>query len=412
MSEVGGGVSPRPFGAKTRYLRFAKGFYACHFGAMAFLAPYLAIYYTDLGLSGAQIGVLRGIGPLLSVVATPLWAAAADLTRRHKLVRLVAIAGTWLSVLGLALGRRYTALLLCAFSFALFGAPVITLVDNAVIALLGRDRAHYGQQRLWGAVGWGAGGWISGVVIERFGLISAFAGNLFFLALTWFLSLKIPAAAGDDVRLAVYDGDRRDRKATFLVDLRLLLSDRAWIAFLLATLIGSLYLGVETSYLFLYLRDLGATESLMGTALVLMTIAELPVWFLAPQMLERWGARGLLAIALGAGAVQALAYSLLRAPWIALPVQLLHGLAFSAMWTAGVAYAADIAPPGTEATALGVHAAVGSGLARALAAYVGGVMLTTIGGAQTFRLTAYSSLVALVLVLLAARRGRVKQCAS
>ena len=41
--------------AKRRYLLFAKGFYTFNFAAGAFLAPYLALYYSDLGLSGGQI---------------------------------------------------------------------------------------------------------------------------------------------------------------------------------------------------------------------------------------------------------------------------------------------------------------------------------------------------------------------
>lgn len=401
---------------KRRYLIFAKGFYTCFFAAGAFLAPYLALYYSDLGLSGGQIGVLRGIGPLIAVVAAPLWGAVADLSGRHKLLRSLAIAGTWLAVLGLALGRRYVELLACALFFAIFSAPVTALVDNAVIALLGRDRARYGQQRLWGAVGWGAGGWVSGFAIQRFGVTSSFVGYLAFMLLTGLMALGIPSASREGQEQTERATQARKGGAGFLRssyfgDLRQLATERAWIAFLIASLMGTLYLGVETSYLFLYLRDLGANESLMGTALAVMTIAEIPVWFLAPQMLHRWGARGLLAIALGAGAVQALAYSVLPAPWVALPLQLLHGLAFSAMWTAGVAYAADVAPPGTEATAQSVQAAVVNGLGRALGAYVGGHLLTTIGGAQTFRLTAFTSMAALVLVLIGARRRRLQHAA-
>ncbi|MBN1247422.1 MAG: MFS transporter [Anaerolineae bacterium] len=414
MSDVESAATAVKSRVRARYLAFAKSFYACFYAAGAFLAPYLALYYSDLGLSGGQIGVLRGIAPLVSVVAAPAWGAFADLTRRHKLVRSVAILGTWLAVLGLALGRRYAELFIAAFLFAIFGAPITSLVDNAVLAVLGRDRARYGQQRLWGAVGWGIGGWISGFLIERYGLTWSFAGYLVLMAFTGLLALGIPSAAGETEHPKGVGEGRASaptpkRPASFLADLRRLASNGAWVAFLFASLIGCLYLGVETSYLFLYLRDLGADESLMGTALALMTLAEVPVWFLAPRMLDRWGARGLLAIALGAGTVQALIYSVLPAPWVALPVQLLHGLAFSAMWTAGVAYAADIAPPGTEATALGVHAAVQMGLGRALAAYVGGILLTTIGGAQTFRLTAFTSLAALALVLVGVhRRKRVR----
>ena len=44
-------------------------------------------------------------------------------------------------------------------------ALIIPLVDNAVIALLGKNRSRYGQQRLWGAIGWGVAGLAAGVLI-------------------------------------------------------------------------------------------------------------------------------------------------------------------------------------------------------------------------------------------------------
>ena len=144
----------------------------------------------------------------------------------------------------------------------------------------------------------------------------------------------------------------------------------------------------------------------MGLSLAVTTVSELPVWFLAPKLLGRLGARRLLAVALFAGIVQAIAYAGLPNAWLALPVQLLHGLAFSAMWTAGVAYAADAAPPGTAATAQGLYNAVQMGLSAAMGGYLGGMLFESIGGAMTFRLTAGASALALVLVWVGARRRR------
>ncbi|MCJ7549478.1 MAG: MFS transporter, partial [Anaerolineae bacterium] len=88
------------FGSHVRRtaLGFAKAFYTFYFAAGAFFSPFLVLYFSELGLDGRQIGVLRGIAPLITVVAAPLWSALADATRRHKLVRMGAIVGSWLAV--------------------------------------------------------------------------------------------------------------------------------------------------------------------------------------------------------------------------------------------------------------------------------------------------------------------------
>ena len=96
------------------------------------------------------------------------------------------------------------------------------------------------------------------------------------------------------------------------------------------------------SFLFLYMNSLGASKALMGLSLAVATISELPVWFYSNRMIERSGTRTVLVISLLACAVQGFAYSLMVNPLWALPIQLLHGLAFSASWAAGVAYSGKI----------------------------------------------------------------------
>ena len=58
-----------------RALIYPRAFYALYFGAMATLAPFIVLYYQQIGLSGQQIGVLGHCagGDTLSA---PLWAVS------------------------------------------------------------------------------------------------------------------------------------------------------------------------------------------------------------------------------------------------------------------------------------------------------------------------------------------------
>jgi len=387
-------------------LGFAKAFYTFYFAAGAFFSPFLVLYFSELGLDGRRIGVLRGIAPLVVVVAAPLWSALADATRRHKLVRMGAIVGSWLAVLILSVTSMYGSLVAVVAGYAIFSAPVIPLVDNAVIALLGEEKSRYGQQRLWGAIGWGVAGLAAGVLIERYGLVVAFMGYLVLMACTGLMALAIPSAdrglsgAG---RILGQSTKLPPGQSTFGSDVRRLFLDRRWVLFLLVVLIGGLFHSTEMSYLMLYMDALGGSKTLMGIALMVGTISEVPVWALSPYFLKRWGSRGLLAIALAAGAIQSLAYSLLYSAWGALPLQLFHGFSFSAMWAACVSYVAEVAPEGTEATALGTLGAT-LGLSSAIGAYGGGLLYELQGGALVFRVTVLTSLIALILLCVGERR--------
>jgi PPP family 3-phenylpropionic acid transporter len=175
------------------------------------------------------------------------------------------------------------------------------------------------------------------------------------------------------------------------------------LVFLASILIGGIVMSIEMSFLFLYMNSLGASKALMGLSLAVATISELPVWFYSNRMLERWGTRRVLVLSLLACATQGFAYSLMVDPRWVLPIQLLHGLAFSASWAAGVAFSGQIAPAGMGATAQGVFSGVSFGLRSALGAVIGGLLYQSVGPAAAFRVGGVAALVGIGFLLVASR---------
>jgi len=78
-------------------------------------------------------------------------------------------------------------------------------------------------------------------------------------------------------------------------------------------------------------------------------------------------------------AVRMWGYSFTSQPQIAVLFQLLHGPTFAAIWMAGVAYVAEIAPPGLGNTAQGLFTGVVMGLGSAMGAFVGGFLYQSVG---------------------------------
>ena len=138
--------------------------------------PFLVLYYESLGLSGRQIGLLAGISPLVSLVGAPLWGGLADITRRHKLIWTIAIAGVITMALVLSQITVFLLLIPVVILYALFASPIIPLADNAVMALLGDRKDQYGRQRIWGAVGWGVAAPIHWPVDRNQGIALVFLG--------------------------------------------------------------------------------------------------------------------------------------------------------------------------------------------------------------------------------------------
>lgn len=349
----------------------AKAFYFAFYAAMSCLVPYLVLYYSQLGLTGRQIGLLVSIPPVITLLAAPLWGGVADATQQHRRVLLLAIAGSLAMVFVLSSTTSLLWLLPVIAAYAFFTAPIMPLVDNSVMAMLGPRRDQYGKQRLWGAIGWGIAGAAAGVLIDYDGLRWAFFGFFVFTTFELLLATRLPIAAG-----AI--GVRFGR------GLSVLLTNRRWVLFLATVFVGSIAASIVNNFLFLFLDDIGASRTLMGISLTVATLSELPIFFYSDRLLQRWGARGLLAVALGAYGLRMFAYAWMPEPWWVLPINLLHGLSFSAMWVAGVSYANAIAPPGLGATAQGLFTGTTMGLGAAAGALLGGFLYDAVGPAVTF----------------------------
>ena len=355
-----------------RSMVLPKAYYFCYYGAAASLIPYLPVYYQSIGLSGKEIGLLVAIPPLVMLVAAPLWGGLADATQQHKRLLMLAIALVLVSVVVLSRVNSFLLFIPVVAAYALFIAPVMPLVDNTVMGMLGKLTGKYGKQRLWGAVGWGIIAPLAGWLVEANSLQWTFYIYLALMTAGLFIIVYLPVK-------------QTGRSPKLRQGLRLLLLNWQWVLFLLVVLIGGTLLSITSSFLFLFLKDMNASSTLMGLSLTVATISELPVLYFSDRLLRRWSARGLLTLALLITVVRSLAYSSVKAPGWVLLIQLLHGASFSAMWVTGVASANEIAPEGLGATAQGLFSGVFLGLAGMIGGLIGGILYENLGAVMMFR---------------------------
>lgn len=320
------------------------------------------------------------------MISAPLWGGLADARQRHRFSLLLAIAGTWAAVLGISLAASFHELLFLVVIYAFFVAPIIPLMDNSVLILLGGRKAEYGKLRVWGSVGWAMAATLLGPVLQRAGLSWAFYSFLLFLFIAFVVAWRMPLLS-------------TTAQQAYRTGLKMLLTSPRFLLLLAVALVYGASLSVFLNYLFLYMETLNASRTLMALSLVTATISELPLWYVTHRLIRRWGTNRMLAIAVVAMCIRAFAYTLIAAPWLVLPINLLHGLSFALLWSAGVAAADAIAPPGLGATAQGLFAGIMMGLGAALGGFAGGVLYDNIGPVALFQATGGMLLVALLLLV-------------
>jgi MFS transporter, PPP family, 3-phenylpropionic acid transporter len=370
---------------------FPSMYYFLYYGAISILFPFLALFYQSQGLTGAQIGLLAAISPIISFFGAPLWTGAADASHRHKLVAMLCTISVVIITFIFPGVASFGGLLLMISLYAFFGSPIGSLVDSAVLTLLGDRKQRYGRIRLWGTIGYGVVAPFAGNLIGRLGLKWAFWGYAILMLAGLLVITQIPFHQGRST-------------GSFRGGVRILFANRPWMLFLVMVFIAGIGMATINNYLFVYMQSLGASKTLMGIALTVSTLSEIPAMFFSDRLLRRFGARGMLIIAMTAIGLRLICYSLTIQPWVVLVIQLVHGLTFAAIFTAGVYYADQIAPPGMKATTQGMFNGTMMGFGSAAGGFLGGVLMDRFSPGGMYAIVGTVVLVGLVVFLLVERK--------
>ncbi|TPX58797.1 hypothetical protein PhCBS80983_g02891 [Powellomyces hirtus] len=153
------------------------------------------------------------------------------------------------------------------------------------------------------------------------------------------------------------------------------------------TLLGGVF-SVIGSFLWIFLtNELEANATVRGMTGTAQVVLQLPFFFFAKQVMARLGVRKSITIAHVVTIIRFAAYPFLKPGpmvYVALGIEMLHGLAFSMNWTASVAFAAAVAPRGMEFMAQGILGAFYGGLGSGLGGIIGGFIYSAFGSKVLF----------------------------
>jgi len=367
--------------------RWAALYYFTFFAAIGIFTPYVNLYYESVGLDAGSIGVLAALPTVVSLVASPLWGVMADRFRLHKVLLPLAMICNAVIVVLLLQMHQFVFLAIFVLLQSFFGSPIGPMADNAILEMLGEQGRHrYGSLRLWGAVGFGITSWIIGNLIDRTGLgIMAIGYPIMFLTSAWMAShLPAPQLIAPPK----------------FHDLKRLVSNIGWRGLLVSMFFMGLCASIHANYFVLYLKGIGAPSSMFGTALVIASVSEMAMFFLTPRLIKRQLTRGMIIVGFIAWIIREMLCAMIQDPMLAAATQVLHGFAFSALWTATITLARDLVPPGWGATAQGVLASVAWGAAWGLGALLGGELLQWSGASVMFTAAAICAAIGLLIFLI------------
>ncbi|RCI03832.1 hypothetical protein CU098_007786 [Rhizopus stolonifer] len=174
--------------------------------------------------------------------------------------------------------------------------------------------------------------------------------------------------------------------------------------FYLTMMLMGASLNMVTSFLFIYLKqELGASSSQVGLTGLIGSSTELIFFFYSRDLIRLFGIKSLVILGHILTIVRIFMYTVLpRTPAgasTAIGLHLLNGIAFSALWGAGVVQADELAPPSLQATSQGLLAAMYAGVGAGLGSLVGGTIYGKYGCNAMFYTVISLTLISLEIYL-------------
>jgi len=313
---------------------FLRATFVFGFASLSSWMPLFNVWLEDCGLNGKQIGSVAAIPWITMLVVQPLWGVMAD---KYGKVKCLKISVTIAAVLFASfpwIGNGIISIAIMTLALALFNNPVLPLLDSlALDHIEEKKNISYSNIRFWGAPGYGLGAVVTGWLIPVFGTQVIFFTSAGFLILMFFsvqqLSKSKSVARSIDL----------DFK-----NLGFIITDKILLLFLLIIMVVSMGQSASTFFLTLYMREIGASPELTGSAIGIEAFSELPFYFIAAWLLVRMKPGKVVLIAIIATAVRLFLYSVNNNPNMVLFIETMNGMTWTLLWIASVEFVNGVIP--------------------------------------------------------------------
>jgi PPP family 3-phenylpropionic acid transporter len=360
-----------PLSTVRRNLWSLRLYYFVWIGGSGFLFPFITLFYTGQGLTGAEIGWLSTFGSITALIVAPGWGRFSDrMAQPRRLLQFGLLVSAscmfWLSQQVL-----FAWMAVLVIIEALLSAGVAPLSDALTLSVTRGGSSGYGSVRLWGSLGWAVTALVGGGLIERTGLFAMFGGY----AISAVVCIALVALIDTQSFSAPARSDAPSARATT----RTLLANRALIGLALALAVAWFTTTGFHQFEPIYLKQLGAGELIIGLASTIGALIELPGMLWADRLVRGLGADRLLRLSFALDVVRL--GGILIAPSVPMILisHAINGLSYSFYAIALIEFIGEHAPDRQMTTTLAVFTVTLPGLIRILAAPAGGWLFDALG---------------------------------
>ncbi|MEC0227062.1 MFS transporter [Paenibacillus alba] len=347
------------------------------YGALAIYSTFFALYLKDIGFSNVQIGLLVAGGPLIGLVANPFWAYCADRFRNNKRILIICLIGNFSIMQFVFMTESYPLIYSLMLFYFTFQSPLFTQSNSLILNVIEGTNRKFGEFRAWGSLGWALIAVIAGPIIGWLGINKLWIVFDAMLLFAIFFTFLMPS------------GNEREQKVKFTnKGYFTVFQNKYFLIFVCLGVLISIPNSINTTFLSIYIRGLGGTNTVVGWAAFATAILEVPVFLLLDRYLKK-NSRTML----GWLTVISLLFS---ARWLLMSVassaiqvifiQLLHAITFGGYYYVGTQLTSHLVPGEYRSSGQAVYGLTWGGISGIIAGILGGWMFENLGAAVLYRI--------------------------
>ncbi|KAH8401361.1 hypothetical protein KR009_004945 [Drosophila setifemur] len=287
-----------------------------------------------------------------------------------------------------------------------------SISDACCFDLLGdANQDKYGAQRVWGTIGFGSTALLAGLVVNFWtsDAVKSLTPALVIMCVFSLLDLlsvsklKLPKLGGSESIWS--DVWQLVRQPPILVFLFFATMAGIIDSFIIYFMFWHLeQVAEETGYM----HQIKLIEGLVVAAECLA--GEVPFFFYSGKIIKKLGYVHCMSMCFFFYAVRLSLIAWIPNPWYLVGVELFfQGITYALCYTCIVAYASAVAPPGTSATVQGLMAGMDDGLGFSIGSLIGGVMIKSLGGRESFKYFAIAAICTCVAHIVVRPTSRKQQ---
>lgn len=236
--------------------------------------PYINLYLTEIGFSGALIGTLASVGAILTLALTPLLNQIADRLMLHRRLLMLYFGGFALASLVFAMSQSHLLVIVAVLLFRITTGPSMTLGAQLTLSLLLRSgKTIFGQMSSFSALGFAFASALAGPIFALGGYALTFTIGAMLSLVSVQLSTIFPAKPKEKVKAAAGPKHPRNRGIYVLAASQFFVAMCTHNAF---------------AFLFIHMsQNLGVTVAHIGLWAALLAVVEFPFYFLTDALLPR-----------------------------------------------------------------------------------------------------------------------------